>query len=155
MNLNVVSNSEKWGIYIVIDCLSQAGEVLHGSLPVLHQDLRGQLAPQRVQGIPVCRWDLGNRHGARLKPEAHNTITYKQQYLHILLTGWQTQWDWAWACHYLLGFSVTATRCSHISYLYWMNGLNYVILRKWNLTVNEKCLVKGWLAFNKTKFAAF
>lgn len=46
------------GHYIVIDSLSQAGEVLHGSFPVLHQDLWGKLAPKRVQRISVCGGDL-------------------------------------------------------------------------------------------------
>lgn len=59
-NLNEVSNSERWSVYVVIDSLPQAGKVLHSCLPVLHEDLGGQLAPQRVQGVPVCRWDLRN-----------------------------------------------------------------------------------------------
>lgn len=72
-NRDAVSNSEKWGIYVVIDSLSQAGEVLHGCLPVLHQDLRGKFAPQRVQGIPVCRWDLRNRQHGTLICDAQHT----------------------------------------------------------------------------------
>lgn len=39
--------------YVVVDGLSKAGQVLHGSLPVLHEDLRGQFTPQRAQCIPI------------------------------------------------------------------------------------------------------
>lgn len=56
--------------------------------------------------------------------------------------------------HYVLGFSGTAARCSHFSYLCWINGLNYVIPREWDLTEKEKWIMKDCLAFNKTKIAA-
>lgn len=64
----------KGGIYIVINSLPQAGEVLHGCFPVLHQDFRGQLAPQRAQGVPICRWNLGNTHNAELEARINVNI---------------------------------------------------------------------------------
>ena len=109
----MVSNSEKWGIYIVIDSLPQAGEVLHGSLPVLHQDLRGQLAPQGVQGIPVCSRDLWKKHSALLKPEANNIKT------NILLQLVDIHSD--------AGLEFATACLASVALLNWINGLKYVI----------------------------
>lgn len=46
-------------------------------------------------------------------------------------------------------------QCIHFSYLYCINRLNYVILREWNLTDNEKWILKEDLVFIKTNIAAF
>lgn len=78
-----MSNSEKWGIYVVIDSLPQAGEVFHRSLPVLHQDLRGQLPPQGVQGIPVCGRDLGKDMSYLLEPETQHHLTLQHNSTHL------------------------------------------------------------------------
>lgn len=70
------------GHYVVIDSLSQAGEVLHSSLPVLHQDLRGQLPPQGVQRVSVRCRNLHKQHNAHLntrKSLIENTQTLSVQ----------------------------------------------------------------------------
>lgn len=78
-----MSNSEKWGIYVVIDSLPQAGEVFHRSLPVLHQDLRGQLPPQGVQGVPVCGRDLGKDMSYLLEHETQHHLKQQQNSTHL------------------------------------------------------------------------
>lgn len=146
----MVSNSEKWGIYVVIDSLSQAGEILHGCLPVLHQDLRGQFAPQRVQGIPVCRWDLETDNMIHLLNWWHSPTCKTSVFPHyltdqilikvVLIQAGRPSGNicihtqQARACHHLLGFSSSVVWYSNFSHLYPSNQLNYVMAGEWNLT---------------------
>lgn len=50
--------------HVVVDGLSEAGQVLHGCFPVLHEDLRGQFSPQRAQSVPVCGRNLTRKRNS-------------------------------------------------------------------------------------------